>query len=326
MFIHRERRWLEIGETSSWFLPARPTFCELGDWDFQPVITRSQFLERVCRAQESIAQGDIYQVNVAQPFRVRAPEGGLLGDPWSFYERLRHHSPAPFSAFFRREETTIVSSSPEEFLHISGRGVRTQPIKGTRPRFRDERRDAASAAELVASSKERAELLMITDLLRNDLGQFCEYGSVSVEKLLDLQAFRHIYHLVSEVRGTMRQGVHPVDVLRLCFPGGSITGAPKRRACEIIREIEGEDRGVYTGAIGYFGFNGVAHFSIAIRTATMQPDWAEFRVGAGIVADSSPVMEYEETLHKAAGMLAAAHDIHRVGDKYPLLQSMSIAS
>jgi anthranilate/para-aminobenzoate synthase component I len=201
----------------------------------------------------------------------------------------------------------VLSTSPESFLRISGRSIRTRPIKGTRPRRRTSpQADEKSAYDLLTSSKEIAELIMITDLERNDLGQICEYGSVVVEELLALERFEHVFHLVSTVRGTLREEIDHVSALRACFPGGSITGAPKRRACEIIAELEPTPRGVYTGTIGWFGFNGESAFNIAIRTVVIEGDRAHFHVGAGIVADSVPEMEWQETLDKAAGILLAA--------------------
>ena len=184
--------------------------------------------------------------------------------------------------------------------------METRPIKGTRPRYDDHERDEKSAYDLITSAKEVAELVMITDLERNDLGQVSEWGSVEATELLKIERFAQVFHLVSTVRGELRAGVDHVEVLARCFPGGSITGAPKRRAREIIAELEGCDRGLFTGAIGYLGRNGESQFSIAIRTAVVEGGRVGFHTGAGIVADSDPVAEYEETLHKASGILRAA--------------------
>ena len=224
---------------------------------------------------------------------------------WEFFERLRSLSPAPFSAFLNFGDVKIVSSSPECFLRMSGRHVSTCPIKGTRPRKSDLRSDRLSARDLITSSKEIAELVMITDLERNDLGRVCEYGSVQVTDLLRLKTFEQVFHLVSTVRGELRGNVSHVSALRQCFPGGSISGAPKKRALEIISELEPYPRGIYTGAIGYFGYNGESQFSIAIRTAVFEQCGASFHVGAGIVADSIPENEWQETLDKASGLLLA---------------------
>lgn len=260
--------------------------------------------QRVRRAHEYIAAGDIYQVNLTHTLTAAWP-----GQSASFYPLLRAASPAPFSCFLHLGDTTVLSASPECFLHIDGRRIVTRPIKGTRPRGPD---DEASARDLLASPKERAELVMITDLERNDLGQVCEYGSVQVTSLCELQTFAQVHHLVSTVEGRLRADVTPVQAVRACYPGGSITGAPKKRAREIIAELEPAPRGIYTGALGFFRADGRAVFNIAIRTLIVRDGTATYGVGAGIVADSDPVLEYEETLHKAAGLLAALGGAGRV--------------
>jgi len=268
---------------------------------FASEIASGHFCRMVRRAKDYIAAGDIYQVNLAHRFA--AP---WAGEPWSFYEALRHYSPAPHAAYLDLGGRTVLSSSPELFLQMSDRGIRTRPIKGTRPRRADSAADELSAYELMTSSKEIAELIMITDLERNDLGQVCEYGSVRAAELLKLERYEQVFHLVSTVEGTLREDVDHVTALQHCFPGGSITGAPKKRAREIIAELEPGPRGLYTGASGYFGYNGESQFSIAIRTVVVENGVAHFHVGAGIVADSVPEKEYDETLHKAAGILLAA--------------------
>ncbi len=269
--------------------------------EFRPRLSREEFLNMVRRAQEYIAAGDIYQVCLSHAF-----EADFSGDAWPFYEALRHHSPAPFSAFLDLAGTQVASSSPECFLRMSGRRIVTRPIKGTRPRRSDAQLDQREAYDLITSPKELAELVMITDLERNDLGRVCEYGSVTVPELLKIESYAHVHHLVSTVQGTLREGVSHAAALRACLPGGSISGAPKKRALEIIAELEPEPRGLYTGAIGYFGDNGESQFSIAIRTAVFERGRARFHVGAGIVADSVPEREWQETLDKAAGLLEAA--------------------
>jgi aminodeoxychorismate synthase component I len=261
----------------------------------------ADFCRRVRRAQEYIAAGDIYQVNLSHRFTAQ-----WKGDVLAFYEALRHYSPAPYAAFLELDGRAILSTSPESFLKISGGAIRTRPIKGTRPRHADATADALSAYELRSSPKETAELVMITDLERNDLGAICEYGSVHVKELLELECHEHVFHLVSTVAGRLRDGLDHVTALRACFPGGSITGAPKKRAREIIAELEDGPRGVYTGALGWFGFNGESQFNIAIRTVVIEGGRAHFHVGAGIVADSIPDKEWQETLDKAAGILLAA--------------------
>lgn len=214
-------------------------------------------------------------------------------------------SPAPFSAFIDGGDFQMASSSPEQFLRMSGLHVQTRPIKGTRPRDADPTRDARLAYELQTSAKELAELVMITDLLRNDLGKVCEFGSVQTPELARLERFAQVQHLVSTVEGRLRRNVTHSGALASCFPGGSITGAPKFRAMEIIDELEPISRGPYTGALGYLGFNRESQMSIIIRAALCKDGRAHFNVGAGVVADSNPEAEYEETLAKAAGFMAA---------------------
>lgn len=274
--------------------------------EFLPEMERSEYLCMVERAQEYIAAGDIYQVCLAHRFRA-----DFRDDPWPLYLALRQASPAPHAAYLRQGKETILSSSPECFLKMSGRHILTRPIKGTRPRMQTPTEDEQQAFELTTSPKEIAELVMITDLERNDLGLVCEFGSVRASQLLHLERYAQVFHLVSTVEGTLRAEISQVEALAACFPGGSISGAPKKRALEIIRELETTPRGLFTGAIGYFGYNGESQFNIAIRTIMIQQDeqgrgLAEFHVGAGITADSHPEREWEETLHKAAGILQAA--------------------
>ena len=263
-------------------------------------LSRAEFIAAVERAQRYIRAGDIYQVNLSQRLAVPSDCSG-----WEFFQRLSAVSPAPFSAFLDCGEFQIASSSPEQFLRLSGSHIQTRPIKGTRPRSTDPTRDAQLAYELQTSAKELAELVMITDLLRNDLGKVCEFGSVQVPELARLERFAHVQHLVSTVEGRLRREVTHFSALSSCFPGGSITGAPKFRAMEIIDELEAIARGPYTGAIGYLGFNRESQLSIIIRTAICKGRVIYFHVGAGIVADSIPAAEYEETLAKARGFLQA---------------------
>ena len=297
LFSHEDQRWInrprEFDPTSSG---------ETEPLAFVAKMSKDQFLGMVGRAREYIAAGDIYQVCLAHPFVADSENPPA----WGFFERLRCLSPAPFSAYMNFGEVRIVSSSPECFLRMSGRDISTRPIKGTRPRKPDPESDRSSASDLVTSPKEIAELVIITDLERNDLGRVCEYGSVQATELLRLESFEQVFHLVSTVRGKLRADVSHVRALRECFPGGSISGAPKKRALEIIRELEPYPRGIYTGAIGYFGYNGESQFSIAIRTAVFEKGLASFHVGAGIVADSIPENEWQETHDKAVGLLLAA--------------------
>ncbi len=263
-------------------------------------LSRADFLDRVERVQRYIRAGDIYQVNLSQ--RLVAP---LPGSSWGFFQCLNAVSPAPFAAFLDCGDFQLVSSSPESFLRLSGSRIVTRPIKGTRPRSLDANEDARLSHELQSSAKENAELVMITDLLRNDLGRVCEYGSVQVPDLMRLERYAQVQHLVSTVEGCLRPDVTHLAALAACFPGGSITGAPKFRAMEIIDELEPTARGPFTGALGYLGFNRESQLSIIIRTAICKDNMAFFPVGAGIVADSQPEAEYEETLAKAAGFRAA---------------------
>lgn len=263
-------------------------------------LSRAEFLALVERAQACIRAGDIYQVNLSQRLAAPMPCSG-----WELFQRLSAVSPAPFAAFLDCGEFQLVSSSPEQFLRMDGSHIATRPIKGTRPRSADADEDARLAYELQTSAKENAELVMITDLLRNDLGRVCEYGSVQVPDLMRLERFAQVQHLVSTVEGRLRLEVTHLAALASCFPGGSITGAPKFRAMEIIDELEPTARGPFTGALGYLGFNRQSQLSIIIRTAICKDGLAHFPVGAGIVADSQPEAEYEETLAKAAGFRAA---------------------
>ncbi len=263
-------------------------------------LSKQAFVELVQRAQQYIRAGDIYQVNLSQRLEAELPLTA-----WACYRRLADVSPAPFAAFLDCDPLQIVSSSPELFLRLSGSHIQTRPIKGTRPRSSDPTRDAQLSYELQTSAKETAELVMITDLLRNDLGKICTYGSVKVPELMRLERFSQVQHLVSTVEGELRPGTTHFGALASCFPGGSVTGAPKIRAMEIIDELEPVTRGVYTGCIGYLGFNRESQLNIAIRTALCVGSRFYFHSGAGIVADSDPQAEYAETMAKAAGFLAA---------------------
>jgi aminodeoxychorismate synthase component I len=300
VFRHADASWHSSGGLAGQLCLAAEPAPSAGPLRFEPQLSREYYCRMILRAKEYIAAGDIYQVNLSQKFA--AP---WRGDPFQFYRALRLCSPAPYAAYLESGGRAVLSSSPESFLQMDGRRIRTRPIKGTRPRRTDATADEQSARDLVTSQKEIAELVMITDLERNDLGQVCEYGSVRVTELLKLERYEQVFHLVSTVEGRLRNGVDHVSALRACFPGGSITGAPKKRAMEIIAELEPAARGLYTGAIGWFGFNGGSRFNIAIRTVVVENGQAHFHAGAGIVAESDPEAEYEETLHKARGILLA---------------------
>ena len=298
---HDDGTWWELGRLSECLTDEPPARDEPEIGAFAALTSREDFLSGVRRIKEWIAAGDIYQVNLSQAYQAGVRGGSLFG----LYEALREATPAPMAAWLSLAGRELLSSSPEAFLKMSGRGIQTRPIKGTRPRFAAAAADRRSAFELQTSAKEIAELVMITDLLRNDLGQVCEFGSVDVTGMLQLESLEQVHHLVSTVTGRLRPGVGAVTALAACFPGGSITGAPKLRAMEIIRELETTPRGIYCGAVGWLGFNGECSLNIAIRTLVRHGDRLVYQVGAGIVADSDPQAEYEETQHKAAGIRLA---------------------
>ncbi|HEY9249713.1 MAG TPA: aminodeoxychorismate synthase component I, partial [Rariglobus sp.] len=259
--------------------------------------TVEAYFRAIARIKDYIAAGDVYQVNLTQRFETPLP-----CPPYALYRRLRQRSPAPFAAYLSFGSVQIVSSSPERFLTLRDGRVETRPIKGTRPRSADPAADTRLAAELLASEKDRAELLMIVDLERNDLGRVCDFDSVKVDQLWRLESHPTVHHLVATVSGRLRAGLDIIDCVRAAFPGGSITGAPKIRAMEIIDELEPHRRHVYTGAIGYLGFDGNADLNIAIRTITCVGGRACYHVGGGIVWDSDPAAEYQETLDKGRAM------------------------
>lgn len=269
---------------------------------FSSNLSREEYLEKVGEIHEYIKSGDIYQVNLTHKFSAEINTSGSI---YYLYEKLRESSPAPMASYLHLNGIEVLSSSPETFVSIKGVDIETRPIKGTRPRSDDAFEDKKNAQDLLASEKEASELVMITDLERNDLGKICEFGSVEVPELLQLEALEHVYHLVSKVTGRLKPEVSHLQAIIEMSPGGSITGAPKTRAMEIINELETCPRGLYTGTIGYIGFNQVSQFNIAIRTLIREDGEIYYNVGAGIVADSDPVAEYEETLHKAKGIQMA---------------------
>jgi para-aminobenzoate synthetase component 1 len=260
----------------------------------------SDYRQAVQRAIDYIYAGDIFQVNLSQ--RLLFP---AQGDSLSLYLRLRQCNPAPFAGWFDLGLFQIVSASPERFLSVRDRQVEARPIKGTRRRTSWVEADLFAGDELLESEKDRAENVMIVDLLRNDLSRVCVPDSVHVSQLCGLETYQFVQHLVSVVQGTLARGKSAVDLLRAAFPGGSITGAPKVRAMEIIAELEPTARGAYCGSLGYLGFDGTMDLNILIRTITAGRGWWQFPVGGGIVAQSSPDREYEETWHKAEGLLRA---------------------
>ena len=261
---------------------------------------RADYLRAVERAREYIAAGDIFQVNLSHRL-----QGGWEGAAWPLYERLRAASPVSYGAHLDLGDVKILSASPERFLKLDGRRIETRPIKGTRPRGATPDEDHALGAELLASEKDRAENLMIVDLLRNDIGKVSCIGSVGVPKLFDLERHASVWHLVSTVCGELRPGLDAVDLLKACFPGGSVTGCPKIRAMEIIEELEPVRRGVYCGAIGYLSFTGDMDTNIAIRTLVLRDGRIDLQVGGAVTYDSDPESEYDETLAKGRALLVA---------------------
>lgn len=265
-------------------------------------VTRSAYEAAVQRVVDYILAGDIFQANLAQRFLAELPDGL---DPFGLYLRLRRRNPAPFAAYLDLGEVVLASASPERFLALRDGRVETRPIKGTRPRGATPEEDARQAQALLASAKDRAENVMIVDLLRNDLSRVCRDHTVLTPEICVLESFATVHHLVSTVTGALKAGMDAVDLLRATFPGGSITGAPKIRAMEIIAELEPTRRGPYCGAIGWLGFDGWMDTSITIRTFALKGRMVAFQAGGGIVADSEPAAEYEETLAKARALIEA---------------------
>ena len=258
--------------------------------------SRERYIAAVQRVIDLILAGDVFQANIAQRFSARL---STSFDPLAFYRQLRCLNPAPFAALLRYGKLTIASSSPERFLKLDGQQVETRPIKGTIARSAAPKEDLRRAEFLLASEKDRAENTMIVDLLRNDLSRVCTAHSVEVPALCDLESYASVHHLVSVITGTLEEDHDAVTLLRACFPGGSVTGAPKVRSMEIIADIERTAREVYCGAIGFIGFNGCMDTNVAIRTVTIADDLAVFHAGGGITAMSEPGAEYAETLAKA---------------------------
>ena len=260
--------------------------------------TPAGYASAFASVQDYLRAGDCYQINLAQRLSAKAD-----GDAFGAYLALRRSSPAPYSAFLNLPQGRILCNSPERFVSVQNGTVKTEPVKGTRPRGSDAQQDRLLADELRSHPKDRAENLMIVDLLRNDLGKNCVPGSVRVPKLFEVESFANVHHLVSMVEGQLASGHDALDVLRDCFPGGSVTGAPKLRAMQIIEQLEPHRRGVYCGAIGYAGFDGNMDSNIAIRTLVHDDDKIHCWAGGGIVADSDMAAEYQETLDKASAML-----------------------
>jgi aminodeoxychorismate synthase component I len=266
----------------------------------EPTTTRAQFEAMVGRALEEIRAGEIFQANVSQRFTA-----AWEGSPLALYETLRRINPSPFACFLSCEDLSVVSCSPERLVRVQEGRIDTRPIAGTRPRGATPEADVLNSLELLLSEKERAEHIMLVDLARNDLGRVCAAGSVRVNELMALEEYSHVIHIVSDVAGILRARTDAVDVIRAVFPGGTITGCPKVRCMQILRELEPVARGLYTGSLGWLGFDGTMDLNIAIRTMVLRGRRLSFHVGAGIVADSDPEREYEETLAKAGALTAA---------------------
>ncbi len=294
--LERFRRLLlGEGEANARTPPAKP-YRVLGEVCSN--MSHGEYLAALDRIKRYILDGDCYQVNFAQRFSVAAE-----GDPWQAYQVLRQLNAAPFAAYLNTPHCQVLSSSPERFLQLRDDRVETKPIKGTVPRGRDPMEDMMLGEVLKNSVKDRAENLMIVDLLRNDIGKVCATGSVQVPALFSLESYARVHHLVSTVCGRLQRGQDALSLMRACFPGGSITGAPKLRSMEIIEELEPHRRGIYCGSIGYIGFDGDMDSNIAIRTLVHADGISRLWAGGGIVADSDPETEYRETYHKASALL-----------------------
>ena len=279
---------------------SRPARADAPALDVTSNVSRDQFEQMARTAKEYIAAGDIYQVVLSQRF-----ETPLHADPFTVYRALRHVNPSPYMYFLRVGDRSIVGSSPEMLVRVEGRRVETHPIAGTRPRGRTDEEDQRLAEELKRNEKERAEHVMLVDLGRNDVGRVAAYGSVRVPTYMALERYSHVMHLVSIVEGRLDERHDRLDALVACFPAGTVSGAPKVRAMEIIAELENRRRGVYAGAVGYLDFAGNLDFCITIRTVVIENGCAFVQAGAGIVADSNPTAEYEETRDKARAVLRA---------------------
>ena len=263
-------------------------------------MTLDEYLAKVEQARDYIAAGDIFQVNLTRRFSARVADSSS-----ELYRRLRYNNPGDYAAFFHWDRQAVLCSSPELFLQVRDREVLSSPIKGTSPRTGDEEVDSTARRELLASEKDSAELYMIVDLVRNDLGRVCEYGSVRVKHAKRIETHPTVFHLVADVTGRLRENATCVDLLRASFPAGSITGAPKVRAMEIIDELEHTERGVYCGAIGWLGFDGSMVLNVAIRTMVYDGGGVHIGAGGAVTTDSDPMMEHRETLAKARGMFRA---------------------
>ncbi|AQS35951.1 aminodeoxychorismate synthase, subunit I [Shewanella psychrophila] len=310
IFDHKEQAWSlvhygneEAAQTSlAWIqakleiIPNKPSFTLLSDW--QPQLTKADYEAKFNAIQEYIQSGDCYQINLTQRFSAK-----YQGNEWQAYLKLRESNKAPFSAFIRLSQCALLSISPERFIQLRGEDIQTKPIKGTSPRYHTAAQDQKSATQLRHSAKDRAENLMIVDLLRNDLGKVAKPGSVSVPHLFEIESFPAVHHLVSTVTAQLDATYDATDLLKACFPGGSITGAPKIRAMEIIEELEPSRRSIYCGSIGYISQDGQMDTSITIRTLVAIDGIIYCWAGGGIVDDSTAESEYKETYDKVSKIL-----------------------
>jgi anthranilate synthase component I len=267
---------------------------------------KSEYLAAVRKAKSYIRAGDIFQVVISQRFSAK-----VQAEPFEIYRELRALNPSPYLFYLHMNDVHVVGSSPEMLVKVQGRDVFYRPIAGTLPRGKDEAEDQRNEKEMLASEKERAEHVMLVDLGRNDLGRVCEYGSVKVEKLMTVERFSHVMHLVSTLRGRLREDVDCFDALKACFPAGTVSGAPKVRAMEIIEELERTRRGIYSGGVLYLDFAGNLDSCIALRTMVIKNGVAHVQAGGGLVADSTPQGEYQETLNKSRALIAALEAAHR---------------
>jgi para-aminobenzoate synthetase component 1 len=298
VILARLRGWIDLPETEA------ATDMSIGPWEWN--LSKDEFAQAVEQVRTYIAAGDVYQVNLSRRARCT-----FAGNALELYSALRAGNPAPYSAYLSTGEFEFISTSPEQFLRKQGRQLVTRPIKGTRPRSGDPKMDQESEEELRSSLKDRAELLMIVDLERNDLGRVAEFGSVCVESLYQLEHYKSVIHQTAQVKAKLAHGQDVYSALEALFPGGSVTGAPKVRAMEIIEELEPTRRGAYCGSVGYIGFNEDAEFNIAIRSLHLKDGWLDYQVGGGIVWDSEAESEYQETVDKARAICETLEKICR---------------
>lgn len=276
---------------------------------FTSNFTQPQYVRAVKRVLKHIYDGDIYQMNLSRIIETHAPGWQNHATPLALYSALREHSPSPFAAYYQYQNGVVLSSSPERFLKVNAGIAQVKPMKGTRPRGRTAAQDRRLKQELTNSKKEIAELVMVTDLERNDLGRVCEYGSVKVKQMRAIETYKSVFQATATIEGKLKKGIKPIHVIEAAFPSGSVTGCPKIEAMKIIDALEGRSRDLYTGAFGYIGYCGNMDFSVLIRTLFLNHNSIRFHVGGGIVSDSDPVAEYDETCVKARAMELAVKEV-----------------